>query len=137
MSIHQELNIPNWQFSVYCETLIETIAYVLGAKSTLNVMEAWIRVFSCKLRKLLNNVILVSHVRKLEFAANYDQSLIEQLKNREAIDDASKISKFMSLSSSEKCLSNANAAVAVDVDFSEEVDGDNYIQQKQNFIQEE
>jgi hypothetical protein len=83
-------------FSMYMSTLIESISYILKEHSTMEVMESWIRLCSYSLKFLLEAVILPENVRKLEYAANFNTILEDELKRRDDIDVAMKMARTMS-----------------------------------------
>lgn len=50
---HSKKGIRPWMYSVFCQTLLNTIASALGTKATNYVMEAWVNLFAYMLRSML------------------------------------------------------------------------------------
>lgn len=50
---HAKKGIRPWQYSVFTQTLLNTIASRLGTKASSNVMEAWVHLFAFCLRSML------------------------------------------------------------------------------------
>ena len=46
---HTQRQIRPWQYSVFIQTLLNTIAAQLGTEATNEVMEAWVNLFACNL----------------------------------------------------------------------------------------
>lgn len=54
---HAKKYIRPWQYSVFCQVILNTIASRLGTKATNNVMQAWVNVFAFALRSMLPSSI--------------------------------------------------------------------------------
>lgn len=50
---HAQKEVRPWQYSIFVQTLLQTIASRLGSKATNDVMEAWVHIFAFILRSVL------------------------------------------------------------------------------------
>jgi hypothetical protein len=54
---HAQKSIRPWQYSVFVQTLLITIASRLGGKATSDVMEAWVNLFAFVMKSMLPQAI--------------------------------------------------------------------------------
>jgi hemoglobin-like flavoprotein len=75
--LHTRLNIPMWLFGTYITIMIETISVTLGELATRDTMEAWVRLASYNLRKMIKSMVNTkSYIGRLDFNVNSHESTI-------------------------------------------------------------
>lgn len=134
--LHRRLGISHWMFSVYISTLIQTIAEVLNSNASIEVMESWTRLCSYTLRFMLEAIIQIKDLRKLEYAANYSTELQDELVSRSEVKKYRKMTSVLSkeishsressileeLSDTKKTLSKSSKSPSRSVKFLEKVE---------------
>jgi hemoglobin-like flavoprotein len=115
-TLHRGMGVSHWMFSMYMTTLIETVSYILKNHASIEVMESWTRVCSYTLRFFLEAIIRKEHVRNLEYAANFNTTLEDELKRRQDVTTAMSMARTMSDQSERTTVSTVSSQLFNNMD---------------------